>query len=194
FALKASCCEAERLSNPAYSQVWPWAFRFWRPRMAVAIGFVLLLVLFVSAVTLIYRHAKSDKVPGLIASSADRPVDSLAVLPFLTEGGDAQAEFLGDGFAISLTNSLSQLRHLNVRPFSSVSRYKGLGTDVSTIGRELKVQAVLTGTIQKRGDELLVSVELVDVRANKQIWGERYQRRFANLFAVQEEIAREMTD
>src|SRR5262249_45217445 len=124
FALKASCGEAERLSNPAYSEVWPWAFRFRRPRMAVAIGFVILLVMFVSAVTLIHRHYKSDTVPELIASSADRPVDSLAVLPFLTEGGDAQAEFLGDGFAISLTNSLSQLRHLNVRPFSSVSRYK----------------------------------------------------------------------
>jgi tetratricopeptide (TPR) repeat protein len=118
----------------------------------------------------------------------------LAVLPFVTEGDDIHSAFLGDGFAISLTNSLSQLRNLNVRPFSSVARYKGHKSGASTAGRELKVQAVLTGTIQKRGDALLISVELVDVRANKQIWGERYQRAFVNLFAVQEEIAREMTD
>jgi TolB-like protein len=85
------------------------------------------------------------------------------------------------------------LRNLNVRPFSSVSRYKGHKAGASAAGHELK-EAVLTGTIQKRGGELLISVELVDVRANKQIWGERYQRAFVNLFAVQEEIAREMTD
>jgi serine/threonine-protein kinase len=195
FALMALCGEAGQNSNSAYAEVWPSAFRYGRRRLAAAVGFVLLLVLVGSLVIVIYHNFRPDTVSGLIPSTAAaKPAESLAVLPFQTEGGDSQTEFLGDGFAISLTNSLSQLRDLNVRPFSSVSRYKGPGTDALAAGRELQVQAVLTGTIQKRGEELLISVELVDVPANKQIWGERYQRPFANLFAVQEEIAREMTD
>jgi TolB-like protein/Tfp pilus assembly protein PilF len=121
-------------------------------------------------------------------------VGSLAVLPFAVEGGDADAAFLGDGFAISLTNSLSQLRSLHVRPFHSAARFRGRGTDAAAAGRDLRVQAVLTGRLRKRGDELIISVALVDVRANEQIWGERYARPFANLFALQEEIARETTE
>jgi serine/threonine-protein kinase len=164
-----------------------------RRRLHAAVGIVVALAL----LTGVFFHLVNSSDKGsdrLVTAVAEKPIESLAVLPFVTEGSDSGAEFLGDGFAISLTNSLSQLGNLSVRPFSSVSRYKGRGTDAPAAGRELQVQAVLTGTIRKQGQELLISVELVDVRANKQIWGQRYQRPLANLFILQEEIARATTE
>ena len=121
-------------------------------------------------------------------------IDSLAVLPFSTEGSDPNSEFLGDGMAISLTNSFSQLRDLKVRPFSSISRYKGPGIDPLAAGRDLQVQAVLAGSIQKRGEDLTISFELVDVRDKKQIWGDQYRRKSASVLAVQQEMARDIMD
>jgi TolB-like protein/predicted Zn-dependent protease len=123
----------------------------------------------------------------------DKPLDSLAVLPFAHAGGDAEAAFLGEGLCISLTNSLSQVRVLKVRPFTSVARYKGPDADALKAARELQVRAVCTGTIQKRGEEMLIHVELVDVEANTQLWGEQFRRKYTDLFAVQEELAKEIT-
>jgi serine/threonine-protein kinase len=185
FALKA--LEADSAVSPA-------TFSSGRRRLRAAVVLAFLALAGLLA-TLVYVRTRPDNGPEPGPPiAAEMPIDSLAVLPFVTDGGDTAADFLGNGFAISLTNSLSQLRNLKVRPFSSVSRYKWRGSDAPAAGRELQVQAVLTGTIQKRGQRLFISVELVDVRANKQIWGERYERPFANLFAVQEEIARETTE
>jgi tetratricopeptide (TPR) repeat protein len=129
---------------------------------------------------------------GLADKQRDQPLDSLAVLPFASAGGDADAAFLGEGLCISLTNSLAQVRALKVRPFTAVARYKGPDADAMKAARELQVRAVCTGTIQKRGDDLVISVELTDVQANTQLWGEQFRRKFADLFAVQEELAKDI--
>jgi serine/threonine protein kinase/tetratricopeptide (TPR) repeat protein len=195
FALRALCAERARISGPGYSEYWSAPFRSRRWRFFAVYGVPVALVLASALATVAYLNNRSGTNPEPIQPTpSDAPIESLAVLPFVTEKGDAHAEYLGDGFAISLTNSLSKLRNLAVRPFSSVSRYSGRQADPSLAGRELQVQAVLTGTVQKRGEELLISVELVDVRANKLIWGERYQRPYVNLFAIQEEMALEATE
>jgi serine/threonine-protein kinase len=126
-------------------------------------------------------------------AAASEPIDSIAVLPFVNAAKDANTEYLSDGISDSLVNSLSQLPNLKkVIAFSSVVRYKGKQTDPQAVGRELNVRAVLTGRLTLRGDELLVSTELVDVRDNKRLWGSQYNRKSADVQKLQGEIAQEI--
>jgi serine/threonine-protein kinase len=120
--------------------------------------------------------------------------DSIAVLPFDNQTRDPETEYLSDGLTESVINSLTQLQSLRVVARSSVFRYKGSETDPLAAGRELGVSALLTGRMTQRGENLSVSVELLDVRDNKQVWGERYERKVTDLLAVQREIARDITD
>ena len=122
-------------------------------------------------------------------------LDTLAILPFSYVSSDAQLmakpdrEYLSDGFTESIINNLSQLTNLKVIARSSVFRYKGKDLDVQAIGRELKVRAVLVGQIKQEGDELKITVELMDVQKNSSIWGDTYQRKTGDIQAVQKEIA-----
>lgn len=128
-------------------------------------------------------------VSSLLSRNSNAAIDSIAVLPFENKSNDSEAEYLSDGLAESLIYRLSQLPNLKVSPTSSVIRYKGKQSDVKAIASELGVSAVLTGRILKRGDSLMISVELVDVRNNKLLWGEQYDRKMADLLATQREIA-----
>ena len=101
---------------------------------------------------------------------------------------------MSDGITESLINSLSQVPKLAVMSRNSVFRYKGKAVDAQDIGRTLKVQAVLTGRLVQRGDSLSISTELVDVRDNRQLWGEQYNRRLADLVTVQNEISTEISN
>jgi eukaryotic-like serine/threonine-protein kinase len=117
-------------------------------------------------------------------------IESIAVLPFVNQNKDPNVEYLSDGLTESIINSLTQLPNLKVIPRSSAFRYKNKETDPLQAGKELGVRAVLTGRLLQRGDDLLVSAELIDVRDNKQLWGDHYQRKVSDLLAVQNEIAR----
>lgn len=121
-------------------------------------------------------------------------VDSIAVLPFVNETSDPNTEYLSDGITESIINSLSQLPNLGVIAHNSAFRYKGKDIDAPTVGHELNVRSVLTGRVGQRGDNLSVSVELVDTTNNHQLWGQQYNRKLADLFAVQEEIAKEISE
>jgi len=120
-------------------------------------------------------------------------VDSIAVLPLENRSNDPEAEYISDGITESINNSLTRLPSLRVIPHSVASHYRGKSMDMRKVGDELRVQAVLTGSIAQRGDNLTVNVELDDVRNGKQLWGERYNRKLADLLAVQNEIAREVS-
>lgn len=128
----------------------------------------------------IYYHARNTEVA----------IESIAVLPFVNQSNDPNAEYLSDGVTESIMNSLTQLPNLKVIPRSSAFRYKNKDVDPLKVGNELGVRAVLTGRILQKDDDLIVSAELTDVRDNKQIWGERYQRKISDLLAVQDEIAK----
>lgn len=122
------------------------------------------------------------------------PVDSIAVLPFVNESSEPNAEYLSDGMTESIINSLSQLPNLGVIARNSVFRYKGKDIDAPTIGHELNVRSVLTGRVLQRGGNLSISVELVDTTNNHQLWGQQYNRQLVDVFAVQEEIARDISE
>ncbi len=108
--------------------------------------------------------------------------------------GDPNSEYLSDGIAESLINSLSQLPHLKVISLSSVLRYKGREIDPQSVGRDLGVRAVLVGRLVQRGDGLSIGAELVDSRDKSHIWGEQYNRKFADVLKVQEELSREISE
>src|SRR5438128_6517196 len=126
--------------------------------------------------------------------SAELPAKSIAVLPFDNQNRDPDTDYLSDGIPESIINSLSQLPNLKVMSRNSVFHYKGKEMDAPAVAKELKVQAVLTGRMTQRGDGLSISVELINAQDNSQIWGQQYNRKIADVFAVQEEIAKEVSD
>ena len=130
--------------------------------------------------------------PG--SGGAGNAVESIAVLPFVNEARDANGEFLSDGMTETLITSLSQLPSLKVKARSSVFRYKGTNVSPRTVGDDLAVQAVLLGRVTQRGDELAVSLELVDSNTENVIWSQRYDRRSADVVSLQSEIARDVSD
>lgn len=133
-------------------------------------------------------------IMGLYFSRRGAPsIDSIAVLPFENRDADPNVDWLSDGVTESIINSLTQVPNLKVIARSSVFRYKGKQTDPMAAGKDLGVHAVLTGRLAQRGDDVVVSVELVDVRDNKQIWGQQYTRKVSDLLTVQRDIAQEIT-
>ena len=131
------------------------------------------------------------------AVRSDQPsktIASLAVLPFVNLSGDPEMEYLSDGITDTLINSLSQLRKLRVVPRSLTFRYKGREVDPQRVGSELNARAVLTGRVMQRGETLLIGTELMDVAKLSQLWGAQFNRKMADIFALQEEIAREISE
>ena len=127
-------------------------------------------------------------------SRTSRAIDSLAVLPLLNASADTGMEYLSDGITESIINALSQLPKVRVVARSTVFRYKGREVDAKEVGRELNVRAVLTGRVRHLGDVLMIGTELIDVETDAHLWGEHYNRRMSDIFEVQEEIAREISD
>jgi serine/threonine protein kinase/Tfp pilus assembly protein PilF len=130
---------------------------------------------------------------SLLTSRPDDRITSMAVLPFTNGSTDPNAEYLSDGFTESLINSLSRLPGIKMMSRSSVFRYKGKEISPQTAAHELGVGAVLTGRIAERGNELAISVELINGKDNSHIWGEQYYRPMSDIISLQSEISREIS-
>jgi len=120
-------------------------------------------------------------------------INSIAVMPFVNESGNPDTEFLSDGMTETLINSLSQIANLSVKARSSVFRYKGKEIDPKKVASELGVQAILTGRVVQRGEQLTLSVELIDGLTENTIWGNKYERKGSDLVALQSEVARDVS-
>ncbi len=149
--------------------------------LSTALSMLLAAIAIVAAVALYYF------------SFREQPLDSLAVLPFVNVSADPGIEYLSDGIAEGIINNMSQLPKLSIRSFTSVARYKGRDVNPQAIGRELNVQAVLTGRLIHSGDRFDINVELIDVRHNRQIWGSQYHPNATDLIAMQEQISQEIS-
>jgi len=150
-------------------------------RRSISLAIAVSLLVIASAGVFIYlRRSKAG-------------IDSIAVLPLENRNNDPDAEYISDGVTESINNSLARLPSLKVTPHSVALHYKGKAMDVQKVGDELGVQAVLTGDVRQRGDDLTINVELDDIRNGKQLWGEQYNRKVADLLAVQSDIAREVS-
>jgi serine/threonine protein kinase/Tfp pilus assembly protein PilF len=120
--------------------------------------------------------------------------DSVAVLPFANATGDPGMEYLSDGLTVSLINKLTDLRRLRVKSRSAVFRYKDRAGDPLLAGRELGVRGVVVGTVSRRGEQLVVAAELVETATGDQVWGEQFSRRAADLFALEDDVARGLAE
>src|SRR5207244_7307373 len=118
----------------------------------------------------------------------------LAVMPSQHESGNPHAEYLSDGVTESLINRMSQLPGVKVTARSSSFKYKGKEVDPQEVARALGVEAILTGRVAQRGENLLISAELVDARDKTQVWGEQYNRKASDLLTVQADISREIAE
>ena len=125
--------------------------------------------------------------------SPAKQITSIAVMPFVNESGNPDVEYLSDGMTETLIRSLSQLSSLQVKPRSSVFRYKGKETDAKIVGKELNVQGVLNGRMTQRGDEVTLNLELIDAERDIVLWSEQYIRKAADLASLQNEIAKDVS-
>jgi eukaryotic-like serine/threonine-protein kinase len=128
------------------------------------------------------------------AFRSKKAIDSIAILPFVNQTLDPNADYLSDGIADAIINKLSELPNLKVISRTSAFRFKGRDIDPRVVGRELGVRAIVTGSIRQVGDAISVNIELVDADDNRHLWGEQENRTLANLFTVQEDVAKRITD
>lgn len=152
------------------------------------IGASLLLAALVGLV-LLARHLNTGAQP-----TPSPRITSLAVLPFVNASGDPRLDYLGDGITETVINNLSPVTGLKVISRSSVFFYKGKNVSPQDLAADLGVEAVVTGRVVEKEDSLLVSVELVDTRDSRQIWGERYDRKIANLSEIESDLSKQISE
>ena len=119
---------------------------------------------------------------------------SVAVLPFKNLSADSDSEFFGDGLAEEILNALARIGGLRVAARTSSFSFKGLSVPVSEIGTRLRVGHVLDGSVRRLGNRIRVTAQLINATDGFQLWAERYDREIADVFDVQEEIARALAD
>lgn len=121
-------------------------------------------------------------------------IESMAILPLLNTGADSEMEYLSDGLTENIINNLSQLPALRVMAWGTVARFKRCESEPAEIGRTLGVRVVLTGRMLQLNERLIVRAELIDAADGAHLWGDAYDRELSDIFAVQEDIAREISE
>lgn len=129
----------------------------------------------------------------VLFASSSPPINSVAILPFVNDSKDPNAEYLSDGLTESIINSLSQLPNLKVMSRNASFRFKGSNHDPVEAGRTLNVGAVLTGRLVKLEDQLVIKTELISVADGSQLWGEEYKGTLADIFSVQDEVSKKIS-
>jgi adenylate cyclase len=133
------------------------------------------------------------------AAASDRPdldlpdEPSIAVLPFTNMSGDPEQEYFSDGIAEDIITALSRIPRLFVVARHSTSAYKGQAVDIKQVGREQGVQFVLEGSVRKSGNRIRITAQLIDASTGNHRWADRYDRDLIDIFAVQDEITRNVT-
>lgn len=135
------------------------------------------------------RNELEDQRRGSRRGDSEAPVHTLAVLPFADMSPERDQDYLCEGIAEELIGALSGVDGIKVAARSSAFRFQGTDLDVRDVGRQLGVDTVLEGSVRKADDRLRIAVQMVDVVDGYQLWSERFDRGFEDIFAVQDEIA-----
>ena len=150
---------------------------------AVGVGVVVLVIL---ALALFW--------PSTVTAPGES-IDSIAILPFENRSGDPELEYVSDGIAEGIIHRLSQLPSLNkVISSSSLRRYKGKEVDAQTVTQEVDARAVVLGSMVQLGENIRISVELVDGKNNNTVWGETYTRPRSAVYELEETLSKEIAD
>src|SRR6516162_6357896 len=162
---------------------------FTYPKPLVAVPSVVVVVFLIAAAFGAYLWNRHDR--GTPSTSA---TTSIAVLPFTDLSPGRDQEYFSDGLAEELINDLTKVSGLKVVGRSSSFQFKGKNEDLRNVGRKLGVANVLEGSIQREGDRVRVQAELVHAQDGFQLWAESYERKIDDIFEMQDEIARSVTD
>jgi adenylate cyclase len=138
-----------------------------------------------------FSSTTSDRRAG---EERKRGIRSLAVLPFADLSAERDQEYFGDGVAEEILNALAKIEGLHVPARTSCFAFRGASVDARDIGRRLGVEAFLEGSVRKAGNRLRITVQLIDARNGYQLWSERFDREIDDIFAIQDEIARSVTN
>jgi DNA-binding winged helix-turn-helix (wHTH) protein/TolB-like protein/Tfp pilus assembly protein PilF len=159
----------------------------YKPAIPVVLIALLVLALLVAGISYTTGRSNTGETSG-------KAIQSIAVMPFVydTDKSDEQTEYLDEEIAESLINSLAKLPKLRVIPRSVMVGYKGRNIDPRQIGKELNVQAIVTGRVHRRGDTVSIQADLIDLDNLAQIWGQHYDRHLSDMLLVQEEISRDV--
>ncbi|HEY8229109.1 MAG TPA: tetratricopeptide repeat protein [Rhodanobacteraceae bacterium] len=122
------------------------------------------------------------------------PAKSVAVLPFVNMSGDPKNDYFSDGITEEILDALAQLPDLKVAARTSAFAFKGKAEDLRKVGEVLDVATVLEGSVQKAGDEVRITAQLIDTRSGYHLWSEKYDRKLTSIFAVEDEISRAIAD
>jgi len=165
-------------------------------KWAVVAG-VVILVLGAGAAILwnLYFSPKSNMAAVSLKESAVLPLPekpSIAVLPFNNLSGDPGQEYFSDGITENIITSLSKIPQLFVIARNSTFTYKGKPVRVQQVGRELGVQHVLEGSVQKSGNRIRITAQLIDAKSGYHLWAERYDQEMKDIFAIQDEVTQKI--
>jgi TolB-like protein/DNA-binding winged helix-turn-helix (wHTH) protein len=161
----------------------------WR-RLAMAGILALVLVVVAGTVAGLNPGGLRDHFLGRVSWEQ---MDSVVVLPFENATGNRETEYLSDGITENLIDTLSQFPKLRVVPRSLAFRYKGKTIDPRSVGKQLNVRLIITGRVTRNGDSVSIVAELTDVATVSQLWGEHYERPMSNIRAIEEDIARDIS-
>src|SRR5207245_3415657 len=108
--------------------------------------------------------------------------------PFLNMGGDPEKDYFADGITEDVITELSRWRSLAVTSRNSTFRFKGKSVDMQRLGRELGVRFLVKGSVRRMGERIRITAQLIDAESGNHVWGERFDRPLADLFAVQDQV------
>ena len=149
-----------------------------------------------AAVTELVADLRSGvSTPAPVVTSPVKPeIPSIAVLPFADMSADSDQEYFCDGLSEELIDALARLEGLRVVARTSAFQFRGKGHDLREVGEKLKVKTVLEGSVRKAGDRLRINAQLINTDDGYHLWSERYDRELADVFEVQDEIARSVVE
>jgi TolB-like protein/DNA-binding winged helix-turn-helix (wHTH) protein/Flp pilus assembly protein TadD len=162
------------------------------PLALAVLGVIMLAVAFLArgpSVDWLKKHRIGNATPATSPANVTNTVHSIAVLPFDPLGQDMNDELLGLGMADAVIGRVSSVKQFVVLPTSAVSKYKGPATDPLAAGRALGVDTILSGTVQRSGEQVRVTVQLVNVRNGRTLWSEKFERTFTDIFDIQDSIS-----
>jgi len=157
-------------------------------RTRLWVSLAILAVVVITAFFFIDRYRISTKPKD------DGWTNSIAVLVFRNLSADPEQEYFCEGMTDDIISRLSSIKQLKVTSLTSVIPFKSADRNLKDIGRELKVENILEGTIQKQGDSIRISAQLIRVKDDGHIWAERYYRECSSIFAVQDDISRSIVE
>lgn len=158
-----------------------------RRRFLIALAIVIVLAIPAAVIVSVLTYNR-------FSQTRSNAIESIVVLPFQNVSNDPNVEYLSDGIAESLINSLTELQQLKVIARATAFRFKGKDIDPQQVGRQLNVRAVLMGRVRQTRDSLSVQVDLVDATTGAQLWGKEYERKASDILSVKQAITREVTE